>query len=383
MNHSASHLRVLSTRLSSIFALVVLLSLSACEGLTTTSGGNGSALPWLSIYFTNPNPPDQAGTGIDNSVVPVLDAAKQSIDVTSFDLNLPDVVTSLVNAKKRGVTVRVVVDEKNGTQELDADSANGLKADFNAVTTLQNAGIPVVDGGRSNGLMHDKIMIIDGVTLFMGSWNMSYNDTFRNNNNLLEITNAQLIANYKAKFNELFVDKHFGTHAKVGAQTPKLTIDGVAVENYFSPSDDVMAKIVAKVNGAQKSVDFMAFTYTHADLGNAMIAREKAGVQVEGVIEDRGASQGVLPALFCAQVPVETDGNKYTMHHKVIIIDDHIVITGSFNFTVSADEANDDNVLIIDSASVAMLYKNEFSRVYGAGNKPDSVNCATVPPLGK
>ena len=84
---------------------------------------------------------------------------------------------------------------------------------------MKDAGILLVDGGRSNGLMHDKIIIIDRRILFMGSWNMSYNDTFRNNNNLLEITNATLVANYQAKFNELFVDKNFGTHAEIGGQT--------------------------------------------------------------------------------------------------------------------------------------------------------------------
>ena len=140
----------------------------------------------------------------------------------------------------------------------------------------------MVNGGRSSGLMHDKIIIIDGKILYMGSWNMSYNDTFRNNNNLLRITNATLIANYQAKFNELFVDKRFGTHAQVGSQTPQLTINGVQVENYFSPVDNVMDKLVAYVQGAQKSIRFMIFTYTDTDLANAMIARYQAGCRYRG-----------------------------------------------------------------------------------------------------
>src|SRR5207253_3989997 len=122
---------------------------------------------------------------------------------------------------------------------------------------------------------------------------------------------------------------------------------------------------------------FMAFTYTHADLANAMIARAKAGVKVEGVIENRGASQGALVPLFCANLPVETDGNKYTMHHKVMIIDDNTVVTGSFNFTKSADDSNDDNVLIIHSPAVAAAFNQEFARVYGMGEKPTTaeINC--------
>jgi phosphatidylserine/phosphatidylglycerophosphate/cardiolipin synthase-like enzyme len=201
---------------------------------------------------------------------------------------------------------------------------------------------------------------------------MSYNDTFRNNNNLLRITNTTLIANYQAKFNELFVDKKFGTHAQVGAQTPLLTINGVAVENYFSPVDNVMDKLVSNIQGAQKSIRFMIFTYTDTNLANAMIARNQAGVDTEGVIEDRGASQGAMVPLFCAKVPVKVDGNKYTMHHKVIVIDESTVITGSFNFTKSADQENDDNVLVIHDADLAKLYLQEFDRVWGLGKSPDA-----------
>jgi len=347
---------------------------------TINTTAAGQAPSWLQVYFTVPDP-----TGAENVnsehyvpryVIPVLDGAKQTIDVASFDFNLPAITDALVRASKRGVKVRMVLDEREGSQDLKASDTPDNKP-YNAVSVLQAAKIPLVDGGRSTGLMHNKFIIVDSTVLFVGSWNMSYNDTFRNDNNLLQINAPQLIANYQAKFNELFVDKRFGGKAKVGAQTARITLDGVQVENYFSPKDEVMQKLVALANGAQKSIKFMAFTYTHADLANAMIARAKAGVNVEGVIENRGASQGALVPLFCANLPVETDGNKYTMHHKVMIIDDSIVVTGSFNFTKAADEDNDDNVLIIHSPAVAAAFSQEFTRVYGMGEKPtpDEINC--------
>ena len=334
---------------------------------------------WLVIHYTNPNPPDNLKDGVDQYVVPALNGATRSIDMTSFDLNLPSVVNALVSASQRGVAVRVVVDGENGEQTLAAGQSPDGKV-FKALDVFSKARIPVVNGGRSNGLMHDKLIIVDGKLLFMGSWNMSYNDTFRNNNNLLQITAPALIANYQAKFDELFKDKQFGTHAKVGALTASATIDGVQVENYFSPVDEVMQKLVQYVGGAKKSIHFMAFTYTDAGLSAAMIARAKAGVDVQGVIENRGASEGAMVPLACAKLPVKVDGNKYTMHHKVIIIDGQYVITGSFNFTKSADTANDDNVLVIHSPAVAALYEQEYARVYGAGKAPDpaSVDCSKV-----
>jgi phosphatidylserine/phosphatidylglycerophosphate/cardiolipin synthase-like enzyme len=340
---------------------------------TVTSQVSTQNLPgWLKIYFTDPNPPDNLGYGIDQYVVPVLNAAQRSIDVTSFDLNLPSVINALASASQRGVKVRVVYDGENGNLDLENDATNNKP--FDAIKTLKAAKVSLVNGGRSSGLMHDKMIIVDGQTLFVGSWNISYNDTYRNNNNLLVITEPRLIANYQAKFDELFIDKHFGAKAQVIVPNPSLAADGVQVENYFAPEDDVMAKLVSYVQGATKSVHYMIYTFTHADLSAAMIARAKSGVEVLGVIENRGASQGALPALFCAGLAVRTDGNPYTMHHKVIIIDGQTVITGSFNFTKSADTVNDDNVLVIHSQAVAALYEQEFQKIYGAGETPQAAD---------
>jgi phosphatidylserine/phosphatidylglycerophosphate/cardiolipin synthase-like enzyme len=337
-------------------------------GSPPVSGGQADS--WLKVYFTNPDPPDQVDNGMDKFVVAEVDKARKTIDVTSFDLNLPSFVNALAAAAQRGVEVRVVYDGTNGDQKLEASQSPDGK-EFNAVTVMRSAGIQLVDDGRSNGLMHDKMIIIDGKTLFVGSWNMSYNDTFRNNNNLLEISDPTLVANYQAKFDELFVDKHFGTKAEVGAQTPQMTIGGDQVLNYFSPVDHVTDKLVGLVDGAKKSVRFIIFTYTDNDLANAMIGRFKAGVDVAGVIENRGASQGALVPLACAKVPVKVDGNKYTMHHKVIVIDGSIVVTGSFNFTKSADTVNDDNVIVIYDSALAKQYLAEFDRIEAIAKDPD------------
>ncbi|MGB8212161.1 MAG: phospholipase D-like domain-containing protein [Anaerolineales bacterium] len=343
---------------------------------STGAPSSGGTSGWLEVFFTNPNPPDNVGHGIDNGVVADVTQAQKSIDVASFDFNLPSFVNALATASQRGVQVRVVLDEVNGSQKLSArESPTGQP--FDATQILQEAGIPVVNGGRSAGLMHDKIIIIDGKILYMGSWNMSYTDTFRNNNNLLRITNSTLIANYQAKFNELFADKRFGMHAQVGALTPHLTIDGVQVENYFSPVDNVMDKLVAYVQGAKKSIRFMIYTYTDTALANAMIGRYQAGVDIEGVIESQDALEGALVPLFCANLRVKLDGNPYIMHHKVIVIDDDTVITGSFNFTKSADQINDDNVLVIHDPDLAKQYLQEFGRVWNLGTSPEAakINC--------
>src|SRR5262245_50743494 len=120
--------------------MVTLPWLVSCtSGATDLPAGMPS---WLSVYFSDPTPPDQVNNGIDRFVRPVLKDAKKTIDVTSFDPNLPSVVNALVDAKKRGVAVRVVTDETNGTQTLKAsDSPSGEQED--TLKTFSDAGIPV------------------------------------------------------------------------------------------------------------------------------------------------------------------------------------------------------------------------------------------------
>ena len=63
-------------------------------------------------------------------------------------------------------------------------------------------------------------------------------------------------------------------------------------------------------------------------------------------------------------ISVKLDNNRYKMHHKVMIIDESIVVTGSYNFSRGANVRNDENVLIIEDAEIAGMYMKEFNRLY-------------------
>jgi phosphatidylserine/phosphatidylglycerophosphate/cardiolipin synthase-like enzyme len=80
------------------------------------------------------------------------------------------------------------------------------------------------------------------------------------------------------------------------------------------------------------------------------------------------STRSELRTLWCAGLPVRQDGNSSFLHHKVIIIDDSIVVTGSLNFSSSADEDNEENVVILDNAEIAALYLQEYQKVWDEAN---------------
>ncbi|MEJ2210756.1 MAG: phospholipase D-like domain-containing protein [Anaerolineae bacterium] len=333
-------------------------------------GGEGPATAvavpgedWIQVYFTQPQAGDGQGAqagGLDEILAADLGRAERSIDVAAYDLDLETVAEALLAAQGRGVTVRLVTDTDN--------------VDQRAVRRLKEGGVPVVDDGRA-AIMHDKFVVIDGAVVWTGSWNLTESGTYRNDNNAVRLALPELAANYTAEFEEMFVDGAFGPESPADTPHPSLRVGGedgsepVVVENYFSPEDGVEARLLALVEGAQESVRFLIYSFTDDDLGQAMVRQAAAGLVVQGVFEARGAESeyGEYERLRNARPPADvlTDGNPYAMHHKVLIVDEEIVVLGSYNWTESASESNDENVLILHDPRVAQLYLAEFERVYG------------------
>ena len=118
---------------------------------------------------------------------------RNSLDIAAFELNNETIFEAILDAQERGVAVRIVTDNEHGLEDKNNEHLRELDA----------AGVPVVDDGRS-GLMHNKFMILDGRAVWTGSWNYTVNGTYRNNNNALVIENADVVAGYRAEFEEMF-----------------------------------------------------------------------------------------------------------------------------------------------------------------------------------
>jgi len=309
--------------------------------------------PWYQVYFTSPVYPDDASRhhdGIDRHLVQLIDQAHKSVDVAAYELDLQTVADALLRARERGVSVRVVTDTDNLSED--------------AIRSLQEAGIPVRADERA-AIMHNKFVVVDDTYVLTGSWNLTVNCTYRNNNNAIIIRSPDLAQNYRAEFTEMFEQGQFGPRSPRNTPLPEVTVHGTRIRSYFSPEDRPADAVADAVGQAQHSIRFMAFSFTDEALAQAMIERARAGVDVSGVIEKRGSETGygqLLP-LREAGIAVLPDGNPYVMHHKVIIIDEETVITGSYNFTGSAARDNDENLLIIHNPDIARLYLEEYERV--------------------
>jgi phosphatidylserine/phosphatidylglycerophosphate/cardiolipin synthase-like enzyme len=352
---------------ATLFALAALLGayLALAYGPRLLRAAPPASAGPITAFFTTPtlrypdDPRDRADSPLLDAVLADIEGARQAVDVASFDFDLPPLADALLRAARRGVAVRAVFDSENL-----ADPETSL-----AAGRLEQAGIPIAFDRRA-GFMHHKFLVIDRRVIWAGSWNMTENDTFRNNNNMLRFASQALAARYAAEFEQM-AGGAFGSRKAAGAGNA-LRVGRAQVEVYFSPGGGAEARVAALVGRARRSIRFMAFSFTSARVSQAMAARAADGVGVRGVVETRNALSAAkaLDRLRAAGAAAAEDGNCYQLHHKVIIIDDSIVITGSFNFTASAETENDENLLVIVDPAIAAVYRAEFDRVWEAAQRP-------------
>lgn len=343
-----------------LFFILLLPALSCNVSIDLNPGRNERVVqtegPWYDIYFTDPTCPpfEQRQDGIDTVIATDLLGAQSGVDIAAYDLDSEPIVNALIQLRAQGRRVRVVTDADN--------------EDLSSIRRLRRNGISVVTDDRS-ALMHNKFIVVDESVVWTGSLNYTSNGAYCNNNNAVRFEVPALAANYRAEMDEMYDRRQFGPASPVQPLVERLVINDVLVENYFAPEGDIPPIIADYVAQAQQEVLFMAFSFTEEQIGSAMIDRALEGVTVRGVFETVGSLTEFsyfqrMRDTHLPNLQVRQDGNPRIMHHKVIIVDGAIVILGSFNFSSNANEANDENIVIVHDPQFASYFEEEFGWVW-------------------
>jgi len=276
----------------------------------------------------------------DGELIAWIDAAEEYVHCALFEVGLENVRAKLVE-KSSEVDVKLIVDNRYYDDVSELDFAR--------------------HDNRSS-LMHNKFCVLDGKAVWTGSMNPTSRGAYHNNNNAVFYQSVLLADNYEAEFQEMWS----GTFGKGDRNdVTSFTINNKTVEQYFCPEDWCANKLIYALNDAEESIYFMTFSFTHDEVGAAVLDRATDGVVVRGVFEKSQNNKYTEKIKFDnAGLDVTWDGNSANMHHKVFIIDEKVVVTGSFNPSKNGDTRNDENMLIIHDPAVAALYVEEFERVW-------------------
>lgn len=140
---------------------------------------------------------------------------------------------------------------------------------------------------------------------------------------------------------------------------------------YFSPRGGCANAIVQKIGEAKDSVFVQAYSFTSEPIAKSLADAKKRGVTISVILDRDQQNDQYSEANFLSRADIRTliDGEHAINHNKVMVIDGVTVITGSFNFTMAAEEKNAENLLIIRDKALAQRYTENWY-VHAAHSKP-------------
>lgn len=338
----------------------------------------------IKIYFNTPvNTAVSSGVNAvylnksaDDTLINYINRAKYTIDVAVYDYsqssNFSDIAAAINAAYNRGVKIRWIYDSTEANTGLTALNA--------AIHKLP------AKGGTFAGIMHNKFLIFDAKStntadpiVWTGSMNLKEDQINEDPNNIIIVQDKSFASAYLTEFNEMWGDtgvmyntttSKFGSAKTKNTQT-QFTIDGVNLELYFSPTDSTSEHIMKEMNDAQINTYFGIYTFTDTFIANILLTNiQQKAVNTFGIF-DYNSTVGSNNKPYTVLKNVMT--NKYYVynlfgklyHNKLCIIDANTnsnptVVSGSHNWTKSANTRNDENTIIFHNSTIANIYFQSF-----------------------
>jgi phosphatidylserine/phosphatidylglycerophosphate/cardiolipin synthase-like enzyme len=371
---------------NSLFFFILLLA----PGITLHAQINVYFSHSVDTTLADPYPAN-GSIPLDEKLIHRISQAQHSIDFCFYNIWRWNVSDSLIAAYAQGVDVRVITEH---------DHIDNL-----AVQNLINAGITVIDDtygiNTGDGFMHNKFAIFDfrdslstsDDWIWTGSYNATDYGTESNANNGIEIRNHEVSRAYTLEFEEMWGSKGNSPDPdssrfqllKTDNTQHSLLVDSIPVELYFSPSDHSTPKIINAVSTADSTLYFCIFAFTRQDICDAMKDRWDSGISVKAVFDegdwlgsysksrdmtgDPSSNNPWNPPAPIFPDSVSSPWGPELLHHKYLIVDSDggsspVTVTGSQNWSNNGEYYNDENILVIHSASIANQYLQEFVERY-------------------
>ncbi|HEY5923750.1 MAG TPA: phospholipase D-like domain-containing protein [Kofleriaceae bacterium] len=350
-------------------ALLLFVCTAACSTAGSPDdpwGGDGKGDGWASerkvdVVLTDPYC-DVCAAGdktllqerspITAKLVALIDGAQTSIDIANYTFSVRAIEEAILRAKARNITIRVAMDK--GQETADTVAAR-----------LAAAGVPVrfiAGGGNPAGLQHAKFMLVDKLTLATGSNNWSSTGTSINEESTIVLQSRDgdpLLAGFACHFTAIW-DKQPGN---AGACSN--------AEVAFAPSSKPIALIKEEIARGQRTIDVLMHHFVFDDLVTELAKAAERGIRVRVIVNatDRAEVTGTRwDRLTAAGGKVrfkQTNAELFQlMHHKLMVVDDRVVVNGSGNWSGSAFFKNFENYVRYRDPRIARPYVELFDRLW-------------------
>lgn len=360
----------------------------------TVSESSGDILTYFNSNVDNTVATEEIalniGADMNDTIAAYILRAEHTLEMAIYNMNNDVIVNAINGALANGVQVRYI----------------GHGANANIGVGDLDAGIPVLMRPDDLGSgMHNKFIVIDAdytdqAFVLTGSTNMTTGQLTEDPNNLIIFQDQSMARGFRLEFNEMWGSdgpESDSANAKFGPDktinTPKrFIIGGSDVEVYFSPSDGTSKAIENAILSTDYDMSFALLVFTRDELAEAIIeVGQSLFINPVGMIEQTNVTGSEYTVLLDAGIEVYTAENvEHQLHHKYCIIDhsqplsDPMVVTGSHNWSSSAETVNDENTVVVHDARIANLYYQNFKGLLmdagvGVEEQPDGGNYLVYP----
>ncbi|MGI8436349.1 MAG: phospholipase D-like domain-containing protein [Chthoniobacterales bacterium] len=335
----------------------------------------------LSVFFLAQD--EQTAASVMDQLVAFIGRAASSLDFALYDMRLNDtlraqLLSALQERAAAGVQIRFCYDGDKPYVPHLAAGQDPAPAGTGAM--IHSLGFPYRRIGGMK-LMHHKFIVRDRSAVWTGSLNLTDDAFTLMENNVVQIDSTALAASYTAEFEELWKKGNFENTGQITTEAVALVFAGQAVSArvMFAPGCGLQidAEIARRVRAAQRRVRICSLLINSGTLIAALLDLLNAGrVEVSGIYDstqmedvfrqweevpsNRWKVPGVHEIIARAKLvgknstPYTPTGRHDFMHNKILVVDD-TVITGSYNFSRSA-QFNAENILFLESAALAESY---------------------------
>ncbi len=138
------------------------------------------------------------------------------------------------------------------------------------------------------------------------------------------------------------------------------------VSVYFSPGEQCLNAILNQIKRSTKKIEICLFTISDDRISDALMSKHQQGVHIKIITDndklfDKGSD---IDKLAAAGIAIKVDVTDNHMHHKFAIFDQQRTLTGSYNWTRSAEKYNHENILITENSQVTKNFKREFDSLW-------------------
>jgi len=307
---------------------------------------------------------------LDQAIRDFIDGAEHSLAIAVQEIDSRPIAQAIVDAKARKVRVRVILEGDYLTEETAlADPWNSLGAhEENRIIqgALLKSKVDVISDLNPK-IFHQKFIVRDSgkpnAAVLTGSTNFTQTDTGtnatsgpgagQNLNHVVVLHGQRAATEYLHEFERMRAGTFGDLHERVEPKPVEFSLPEVRIKPLFAPRHGPEMEIMKQMLKARDSIDFAMFTFAQSSgIDDTMIRLRPLVQRMRGVLDrDQGAAKWAATKGLLGG-DVELFANKRRtgvrkLHHKLMVIDERLLIVGSFNYTAPANTLNDENIIVI------------------------------------